>query len=80
MGVISRSTNLCFNVPPGEFLEGSLVDEVNDGLWCSTLVLDVACPALDLVRVPQDLFLVWKVLLLLKETEILWNEWQPLPW
>ena len=60
--------NLCFKVPPGEFLEGSLIDEINDGLRCSTLVLDVARPALDLVWVPQDLFLIWKILLFLKET------------
>ena len=55
------------HIPPREFLEGSLIDEVDDSLRCGALVLDVAHPALDLVGMSQDLFLIRKILLLLKE-------------
>ena len=59
------------HIPPREFLEGSLIDEVDDSLRCSTLVLDVAHPALDLVGMSQDLFLIGKILLLLKERALI---------
>jgi len=54
-------------VAPRELLEGSLIDEVDNSLRCGALVLDVAHPALDLVGMSQYLFLIWKILLLLKE-------------
>lgn len=56
--------------PARKFLQSTLINEVNNNLRGRVLVVNVAQPALDLVRMSQDVLLIWKVTLLLLATEV----------
>ncbi len=56
---------LCVCVPSWQLLESSLINEIDNSLWSSALVLYITQPALDLIRMTKNLFFIGKVTVIL---------------
>lgn len=61
----NNAAPVCYWLPAGQLSEGSLIDQVEGGFGSVLFEFDVTHPALNRVRVPDNLLFIRKVIVLL---------------